>query len=72
MKTLILLVSTLLIGCATPQQNAALTGAIIGATVAVVVHENQSYTPVCRWIRGRYIGRDLYNRPMWEYYKSCR
>lgn len=37
-KMLIIFLSIGLFGCATPQQNAALTGAIIGATVATSIY----------------------------------
>lgn len=37
-KLLIIFMSIGLFGCATPQQNAALTGAIIGATVATSIY----------------------------------
>lgn len=60
MKKLVLAVATLaLVGCATPQQNAMLAGAVLGAVVAGSVHQPRHvhvhpappvyyHYPVCR------------------------
>lgn len=67
----------LLAGCATPQQNAALAGAIVGATVAGAVYNPpQVYhqpkrIPQCRWIRGGFAGYDAYGNPMFKYHQVC-
>ncbi len=63
-----------LVGCATPQQNAALAGAVIGASVAATVYAPQPAPRpvVCNYVRGAYVGRDAYGNPMFEYRKVCR
>lgn len=77
MKRLFVLavISASLVGCATPQQNAALAGAIVGATVM-----SATYTPPpvyqvrpvrCTYIRGGGAGYDLYGNPMFKYHKVC-
>lgn len=69
----IALVSLGLVGCATPQQNAALAGAVIGAAVM-----SSAYIPppprelYCSYVRGAYRGTDVYGRPVFEYRKVCR
>lgn len=77
MKRLICLaaISASLVGCATPQQNAALAGAIVGATImgAAYIPPPQQYTvrPTCTYVRGGYVGRDAYGNPMFRYHQVC-
>lgn len=68
-------ISISLVGCATPQQNAALAGAIIGATImgaAYIPPPEHTVRPVsCTYVRGGYAGRDAYGNPMFKYHKVC-
>ena len=72
----VLFVLGTLAGCATPQQNAALAGAIVGAAVVssayqprpVYVQPRPAYctsTPVV-------VGYDYYRRPIYQYRQYCR
>lgn len=62
-----------LAGCATPQQNAALAGAVVGAAVMSSVYTPQPVRPVtCHYVRGGYVGHDVYGRPMFQYHQVCR
>lgn len=69
----ITMLSATLVGCATPQQNAALAGAVLGAAVVSSTYNAPPPRPVyCSYVRGAYIGRDAYGRPMFEYHQVCR
>jgi len=50
-----------LLGCATPQQNAALAGAVVGATVAGAINSTPRPRPVQRVCYSR-VYRDFYGR----------
>jgi hypothetical protein len=67
MKYLVAIIAVGLVGCATPQQNAALAGAVIGAAVATSVNQ-----PPPRPVRcyTEYIGYDVWHRPV--YRQVCR
>lgn len=76
----IAVVSVGLVGCATPQQNAALAGAIVGATVMSAVHApmvqhappTYHVRPIrCTYVRGGGAGFDAYGNPMFKYHKVC-
>lgn len=59
-----------LVGCATPQQNAALTGAIVGAAVMTTIY-SQPAPPYC-FTTKRVIGYDIYRRPIYQHRQVCR
>ena len=72
-----------LVGCATPQQNAALTGAVVGAAVmsSVYAHpqppqQHHHYHHVPRPVHCSHtrtiVGYDYYNRPILQTYQVCR
>ena len=61
-----------LVGCATPQQNAALTGAIIGAAVMSSVYSQPAPRPLHCHTTKRVIGYDIYHRPMYQHRQVCR
>lgn len=72
MKRLLIVATVVsLVGCATPQQNAALTGAIVGAAImsaaAAPYHQPQPRPLYCS---ARFIGYDYYHRPMYQ--QICR
>lgn len=78
MKKLIISAAILfLVGCATPAQNAALIGAVVGATIVSASHPHHhhhntySYYPRCTYVRGAYAGRDVYGNPMFQYRYVC-
>jgi len=69
MKYLVLVLAAVgLVGCATPSQNAALVGAVIGA--AVVNSVNNPPPPRVVHCHLRLIGYDVYRRPMYQ--QVCR
>jgi hypothetical protein len=61
-----------LVGCATPQQNAALTGAIIGAAVMGSVYSQPAPRPLQCHSTKRVIGYDIYHRPVYQHRQVCR
>lgn len=70
----LLLVTIGVVGCATPQQNAALAGAVVGAAVMTSIHNSQqppTRVVTCSYVRGGYVGRDQYGQPMFRYHKVC-
>lgn len=68
-------ISASLVGCATPQQNAALAGAIVGATVMSAAYIPPPVHPVrpirCTYVRGGGAGYDAYGNPLFKYHKVC-
>ena len=76
MKRVLVVIATVvgLVGCATPQQNAALTGAIIGAAVMGSVYSQPAPAPrplQCHSTK-RVIGYDIYHRPVYQHRQVCR
>lgn len=61
-----------LVGCATPQQNAALTGAIIGAAVMGSVYSPPAPRPLHCHTSRKVIGYDIYHRPVYQHRQVCR
>ena len=73
MKRLLgIVVAVGLVGCATPQQNAALTGAIIGAAVMGSVYSQPVHRPLHCYTTRSIIGYDVYHRPMYQHRQVCR
>lgn len=79
MKKLLLAISILVSGCATPQQNAALIGATMGAMVGIAITENNQqphhhrHRPIvyCNTFN-ELIGYDRYHRPIYQTRQVCR
>lgn len=61
-----------LVGCATPQQNAALTGAIIGAAVMGSVYSQPAPRQLHCHTTRKVIGYDIYHRPVYQHRQVCR
>lgn len=84
MKKAALLVCAVLglVGCATPQQNAALAGAAAGALIGAAIHEQNSqhrHPPVYHHPRpihcstvAVHVGYDIYGRPVYQHRRVCR
>jgi hypothetical protein len=71
MKYLIgIIIAVALTGCATPQQNAALAGAVIGAAVATSVAPPPPPQPRPMRCYTQYIGYDAWHRPVYQ--QVCR
>ena len=69
MKYLVAIVAVGLAGCATPQQNAALAGAVLGAAVATSVSQPAPHPRPLRCYT-QYIGYDAWHRPVYQ--QVCR
>lgn len=61
-----------LVGCATPQQNAALAGAVVGAAVMSSVYTQPAPRPLHCYTTRSVIGYDIYNRPVYQHRQVCR
>ena len=61
-----------LVGCATPQQNAALTGAIVGAAVMGSVYSQPAPRPLHCHTSRYVVGYDIYHRPVYQHRQVCR
>ena len=74
MKRVLVVIATVvgLVGCATPQQNAALTGAIIGAAVMGSVYSQPAPRPLHCHTSRQVIGYDIYHRPVYQHRQVCR
>lgn len=70
MKYLVSIVAVALAGCATPQQNAALAGAVIGAAVATSVSQPPLPRPRPLHCYTQFIGYDTWHRPVYQ--QVCR
>lgn len=61
-----------LAGCATPQQNAALAGAIVGAAIMGGAYSQPHYhRPAYCTNRPTIIGYDYYRKPIYQYQRVC-
>jgi NaMN:DMB phosphoribosyltransferase len=61
-----------LVGCATPQQTAVLTGAVVGAAVMSSVYAHPAPRPLHCYTTRSVIGYDIYNRPLYQHRQVCR
>lgn len=61
-----------LVGCATPQQNAALAGAVVGAAVMSSVYVQPAPRPLHCYTTRSVVGYDIYNRPVFQHRQVCR
>jgi hypothetical protein len=61
-----------LVGCATPQQTAALTGAVVGAAVMSSVYSHPAPRPLHCHTSRQVIGYDIYHRPVYQHRQVCR
>ncbi len=61
-----------LVGCATPQQTAVLTGAVVGAAVMSSVYAHPAPRPLQCHSTKRVIGYDIYHRPVYQHRQVCR
>lgn len=61
-----------LVGCATPQQTAALTGAVVGAAVMSSVYSHPAPRPLHCHTSRKLIGYDIYHRPVYQHRQVCR
>lgn len=61
-----------LAGCATPQQNAALAGAVVGAAIMGSVYSQpHPHRPMYCTNRPAIVGYDYYRRPIYQYRRVC-
>lgn len=61
-----------LTGCATPQQNAALAGAVVGAAIMGSVYSQpHQHRPMYCSNRPTIVGYDYYRRPIYQYQRVC-
>jgi len=61
-----------LTGCATPQQNAILTGAIVGAAVTSIMYSPPHPRPMNCYPVHVVIGYDIFHRPIYQRSTVCR